>query len=370
MAARFASDIISKNDYRTRYLNYYVKRQNKIGAIVNIVGGSGAANEASEVIYLQIGGLQVTAAELAAVTPQVPPPPPVSKATTLFYNPAIFPLSTVASSNGVFMTDGSSTLYILSPVASTVTFPSPITSLAVDPNGNLYVATGANIYQYTSNTITNMNITNLNNVIQFVVSTQFFFLQGGSSTISTAAGSNSAATVIAGSTPGFADGNGTSAQFNNPQGFALDSGKLYIADTGNSLLRQMETTSPYSVSSLAGNTTPFNNPFATDNVGNRDGNGIYGESLLFYPEGITGSPNGIFIADTFNNNIRLFVDGNLSTYAGVSGTEPVYDISPPGYLDGIASNSRWNAPSSISYYNSSLYITEPLNNAVRVLTIV
>ena len=215
-----------------------------------------------------------------------------------------------------------------------------------------------------------MNITNLTNVIQLAVSTQFFILEEGASTISMAPGSNSAASVIAGSTLGFADGNGTSAKFNNPQAFSLDSGQLYIADTGNSLLRKMETTPPYSVSSLAGNTTPFMNPFATDNVGNRDGSGIYGESLLFYPEGIVSSPKGIFVADTFNNNIRVFVNGNLSTYAGLPGTEPVYDISPPGYVNGAASESRWNAPSSVSYYNSSLYITEPLNNAVRVLTIV
>ena len=367
MSARFASDIIYKNDYRTRYINYYVKKQNKIGAIVNIVGGSGAANEASEVIYLHLGGIQVTPPELSALNP---PLPPVSTATTLFYNPGIVPLSTVASSNGVFMIDGSTTLYILSPVASNVTFPAPITTLAVDPNGSLYVATGSTIYQYSSNTITNMNITNLTNVIQLAVSTQFFILEEGASTISMAPGSNSAASVIAGSTLGFADGNGTSAKFNNPQAFSLDSGKLYIADTGNSLLRKMETTPPYSVSTLAGNTIPFINPFATDNVGNRDGSGIYGESLLFYPEGIVSSPNGIFVADTFNNNIRVFVNGNLSTYAGLPGTEPVYDISPPGYINGIASQSRWNAPSSLSYYNSSLYITEPLNNAVRVLTIV
>jgi hypothetical protein len=41
MAARDASDVISKNNYRTRYINYYVKKQNKVGAIINIVGGSG-----------------------------------------------------------------------------------------------------------------------------------------------------------------------------------------------------------------------------------------------------------------------------------------------------------------------------------------
>ena len=367
MAARDASDVISKNDYRTRYINYYVKQRNTVGAIVNILGGSGAANEASEVIYLHLGRTQVTEAELAALTP---PLPPVSTATTLFYNPGIIPLSTVASSNGVFMTDGSTTLYVLSPVSSTVTFPFPITSLAIDPNGNLYVATGSHIYQYTSNTIIDMNITNLTNVIQLAVSTNFFILEGGSSTISMAPGSNTAATVIAGSTPGFADGNGTSAKFKTPEGFALDSGQLYIADSGNSLLRKMDTTSPYSVSTLAGNTTGFIDPFPTDSVGNRDGSGIHGMSLLFYPKGVTVSPYGVFVADTLNNNIRVFVNGNLSTYAGLPGTEPVYDISPPGYVNGTASESRWNAPSSVSYYNSSLYITEPLNNAVRVLTIV
>ena len=51
MASRDASDVILRNDYRTRYLNYYVRQQAKY-VVLNILGGSGAANEASEVTYL------------------------------------------------------------------------------------------------------------------------------------------------------------------------------------------------------------------------------------------------------------------------------------------------------------------------------
>lgn len=47
-------------------------------------------------------------------------------------------------------------------------------------------------------------------------------------------------TTIAGSTGGFANGSGTTAQFNNPRGLALDSsGIIYISDSGNHRIRKI-----------------------------------------------------------------------------------------------------------------------------------
>ncbi|CAN5504793.1 hypothetical protein BH10ACT2_BH10ACT2_10620 [soil metagenome] len=47
-------------------------------------------------------------------------------------------------------------------------------------------------------------------------------------------------TTIAGSTPGYLDGQGTSAQFNGPQGVAVDSaGNLYVSDSDNYRIRQI-----------------------------------------------------------------------------------------------------------------------------------
>ena len=131
----------------------------------------------------------------------------------------------------------------------------------------------------------------------------------------------------------------------------------------------MSTVAPYTLSTVAGNSTIFVNPNRTDNVGNRDGIGINGENLLYSPKGITGSTT-FYIADTGNNNIRALTNETLSTLSGQSGTAPVYEFSPPDFLDGTPELSLWNAPSSIFLYKSSLYITEPLNHAVRVLTLV
>jgi len=360
---RDASEVTLRNDYRTRYLNYYTKKQSIIPVIVNIDGGSDGVHQASEVTYLNLGCTQVSNEELLLTLPPKPKPDPT--VATLFYTQSIVPRSTVATAEGIYMTDGTS-LYSL-PSGSIIPSPGPVTSLAVDPSGLLYVATSTNIYRYTSNTFSSMNII-ASNIISFAVSTRFYILQGGTSILYMAR-SNGSANPIAGSTPGFADG--VSGKLNFPQSLTLDpTGQtLYIADTGNSLIRKMTTTFPYTLSTLAGNSTQFLNPFPSDNVGNRDGNGIHGETLFVYPQGISASSNGLYIADTGNNSIRaLSFTGTLTTLAGQPGTEPVYDISPQGYIDGSPASSLWNTPTSIFSYGSSLYITEPANTAVRVIT--
>jgi hypothetical protein len=368
-APKDASDVIYRNDSRTRYINYYGRQQNTVNAIINIDGGSGAANEASELTYLHIGRTMVTAAELETITSNVQPP--VNPVTTLEIPSNIVPLAVVVTSNSIYLTDGSSNLYILTPPII-VPFPAPITAIAQGPLG-VYVATGSNIYVYSSNVISNVSIPapGLSNIIQMAVSSNaIFVLEGGSSSIYIV---TSTITTV-GSGPGFADGNGVTAQFNTPMGIIIDPSEdyLYIADTGNSLIRKINTSSPYIVSTIAGNTTGFYAPFPTDSVGNRDGNGLHGQTLLYYPKSITISPISVlYIADTLNNNIRqLTPDGNLTTIAGVAGVEPIYDVSPPGYVNAVGSLCRWNNPSAITYYNASLYITEPLNRSVRILSLV
>jgi hypothetical protein len=360
---RDASDVILRNDYRTRYINYYVKTQTKPPVIVNIDGGSDGVNQASEVTYLKIGSTNVLDEELQ----QLVPPPiivPVTQVSTLFYNGSIVPRSTVATASGIYMTDG---VYLYSlPSGIILPSPVPVRSLATDSSGVLYLATFTDIYQYTSNTSSPI-VSGLSNIISFAVSSNFYILQGGSSSIYMAE-SNASANVIAGSTPGFADG--VPGKLKLPQSLTLDpTGQtLYIADTENSLIRKMTTTPPYILSTLAGNTTEFFNPFPSDNIGNRDGDGIHGDTLFVYPQGITASPTGLYIADTGNNSIRaLSFTGTLTTLAGQRGTEPTYDISPQGYTDGFPEPSLWNNPTSIFFNGSSLYISEPANNAVRLI---
>lgn len=373
---RYASDVTYRNSYKTRFIGYTVEKQNTVGAIINILGGSGAANEASEVTYLTLGRTMVTGEELEKIlNPNGPPPPQVSS-TTLFYDPTATPFSIAILSGTIFMSDSSSSLYTIVdgvkvPVDTGITgSPPSFTGMTVS-NGILYVLDTANSTVYTGNSegiLTPLSITGLVNPMKIQVSgTSIFFLEEGACTIKMASTTGGAATVIAGSTPGFADG--VPAQFDTPMGFSLDAAgeNLYIADTGNSLIRVLSL-STYAASTIAGNAILYNGPTPTDNVGNRDGKGIYGETLVYYPKDITISPSGtLYIADTLNNNIRKITDGNLLTIAGAAGTAPIYDISPPGYTDGVGTNSRWNLPSGIQYVNGAIYIIEPINHAVRIL---
>ena len=141
-------------------------------------------------------------------------------------------------------------------IVSPAQFNSP-QGIAVDVPGNLYVAD-----------------TN-NNTIRKI----------------TAAG---AVTTLAGraGTSGTTDGTGSTAQFKNPRGVALDAvGNLYVADTGNYTIRKI---SPAGVVLTIGG-----NP---GTLGSADGAGF--AARFYNPSGVAlDSSNNIFVADTRNNRI-------------------------------------------------------------------
>ena len=98
--------------------------------------------------------------------------------------------------------------------------------------------------------------------------------------------------TIAGSTYGFADGQGSSAQFKVITGIAVDSsGNLYVADTGNNRIRKITPTGM--VSTIAGTGSAG---FADGQVSSAQFNG---------PTGIAIDSSGnLYVADTGNNRIR------------------------------------------------------------------
>src|SRR6516164_7152651 len=101
-------------------------------------------------------------------------------------------------------------------------------------------------------------------------------------------------TPVAGNgSAGFADSSDpTQAQFNNPNGIAIDSkGVLYIADTQNNRIR---TITNGSVTTIAG----------TGTAGNTGNGSAATGATLSNPGGIAVDSSGnIYIADTGNNQI-------------------------------------------------------------------
>jgi sugar lactone lactonase YvrE len=98
-------------------------------------------------------------------------------------------------------------------------------------------------------------------------------------------------TVVGNGKPGNNVGQGSAAQLNEPTGLACDlSGQLYIADTGNNLIRTLNPEGK--LSTLAANGQA------------RYQNGSLLAGSVSAPRGLALYPSGLFIADTQNHRIR------------------------------------------------------------------
>lgn len=153
--------------------------------------------------------------------------------------------------------------------------------------------------------------------------------------------SNGSATTLAGrGIQGFRDGVNGDALFSYPGGVAVDrAGNLYVADTGNQVIRKMTRTGTnWLVSTVAGR------PGIPGNV---DG---FGSTALFNnPQGIASDAQGtLYIADSGNQTIRkVSTSGLVTTIAGLphedcsssSGTGPSASFC---YPLGIAVDAQGN----------------------------
>jgi kumamolisin len=236
-----------------------------------------------------------------------------------------------------------------SGTGATFAYPSGI---AVDSSGNLYIA------DYNNNAIREVT-------------------PGGA--VSTPYGS------LAG-TSGSTNASGNSALFDTPNGVAVDgSNNLYVADTGNNLIRKIVSGV---VSTLAGSGGQFNLPegVAVDGSGNvyvadtgNDtidkispggvvsilagqtktagyANGAGATQALFNgPSGVAVDGSGnVYVAD-FNNDVvrKITSAGLVSTIAGQAGVA--------GYLDGPGATAQFNTPSGIAIDGAgNLYVTDSL----------
>jgi sugar lactone lactonase YvrE len=146
---------------------------------------------------------------------------------------------------------------------------------------------------------------------------------------------------------GYADGPVATAQFNKPNGIAIDiAGNLYITDRANEMVRKISTDGI--VSTLAG----------TGENGFQDGPGV--TAKFRSPGGIVYHNGDLFVVDWFNHRIRKIDNtNNVSTYAG----------SSRGLLDGPQLQARFNVPKDLVRDNAgNFYVIEQDNNAVRKIS--
>jgi sugar lactone lactonase YvrE len=165
---------------------------------------------------------------------------------------------------------------------------------------------------------------------------------------------STAVTTFAGSTYGYTNDTGTSAEFYFPRGITTDGTNLYVADQNNHKIRKIVITTGV-VTILAGSTsgTP------SDSKGNTDATGTSARFDL--PTGITTDGTNLYVTDTDNHRIRKIVisTGVVTTLAG----------SSSGNTDATGTSAQFSNPIGITTDGTNLYVADKGNHRIRKIVI-
>jgi thiol-disulfide isomerase/thioredoxin len=213
--------------------------------------------------------------------------------------------------------------------------------------------------------------------------------------------------VIGDGAVGVRDGSFAEAEFNHPQGMALDGETLYICDTENHLIRKVDLKSR-TVETLAGTgeqarsfnvagigtnvalNSPWDalvhngmiyvamagphqlwvvnpktreaKPYAGSGRENHT-NGPLLEAALAQPSGITTDGKNLYFADSEVSSIRsasLSPNGSVGTIVG----KGLFDF---GDVDGIGDVVRLQHPLGVVYLRGKLYVADTYNHKVKVI---
>ena len=148
------------------------------------------------------------------------------------------------------------------------------------------------------------------------------------------------------------DGKGTAARFNRPYGITTDGSNIYVSDSNNHSIRQIDIETA-EVTTLAG---------VSGVVGYNDGIGV--QARFFIPEGITTDGSSLYVADTHNHSVRQIDLDTLevTTIAGQSGAS--------GYSDETASKARFSFPKGIVSDGNNLYVVDFGNHRIRKVSLI
>ncbi|MDP4272315.1 MAG: YDG domain-containing protein, partial [Bacteroidota bacterium] len=241
------------------------------------------------------------------------------------------------------------------------------TGLAIDKNGNLFVADTYNhrIRKISPNGIVSTiagsgksgNIDGQSNNACFnfpmsVVSDNsgnIFVTDFGNCTIREISEDGNVSTFAGSGFISDVDGIGTDASFNYPTGITIDNlGNLFVVDRGNNKIKKI--TPDHTVFTFTGN----------GQSGQIDGSADIAQ--FNNPYGISIDQNGnLYVTDVDNNAIRkISTTGNVSTITGQG---------IAGSTDGFIKNATLNSPSGIAVdTNGVIIFADQLNNKIRKIT--
>jgi sugar lactone lactonase YvrE len=200
-------------------------------------------------------------------------------------------------------------------------------------------------------------------------SSNMYISDSGNNVIRKIDSQSSTVTTIAGSTTNstLADGTGSAAQFNNPNGIAISKNYDYlvVADVGNNAIRKIMLSSGL-VSTIGGGSGAF-------------GDSNAGKGLFNQPYAVTvDSWDNVYVADTSNNRIRrIDANGLVTNFGDNSFREPkgiAVDKSGNVFVadTGNGAIKKINASGSVSNFlatnsitkRDSISLTSPIGLAV------
>ncbi len=141
------------------------------------------------------------------------------------------------------------------------------------------------------------------------------------------------------------DGNATifANGLDTPSAIAFDkNGDLIVADSGTSTIKKVDKAGTISLVAGVGGKSGFADGEATT-------------ALFNAPIGVAVSGTRIYVADTYNDRIRVLENGQTRTIAG----------STPGFADGT--EAKFNTPTGLAIWHDKLLVADTGNNRIRVV---
>ena len=202
----------------------------------------------------------------------------------------------------------------------------------VSPSGNVSLVAGSGVFGYVDGPVATAQFSNLSGIVVNVQGT-IYVSDWGNHCIRKISPAGVVSTLAGNGTAGYADGTGTAAQFNRPEGLTIDAqGNVLVADSYNNRIRLITPSGV--VSTLAGS-----------NVQGGFADGLASRAQFYWPNGVAVDAAGtVYVADTGNNRIRkISSTGTVSTLAGTAqcgGTDGATGTATFNYPTNVALNAR------------------------------